>query len=126
MIEIFNEGKGNIETFESYEDLLKHIKAIEKKRFEETGKEEWNLTIYSNERLARLYHYAIESFRIFMTEKEQEAYENELNLLEMYKGDEDNPTQIILTPDIDIDKIKESWCRDYCLSHGYNFLDTRQ
>ena len=39
MIEIFNEGKGNIETFESYEALLKHIKAIEKKRFEETGKE---------------------------------------------------------------------------------------
>ena len=123
MIEIFNKGKGNIETFENYEALLKHIKEIEKRKFEETKKEDWSFTIHSHERLSRLYWDAVKAFRTFMTEKEQDAYENELNLLEMCKGDEDNATQIILTPDIDIKEIKESWCRDYCLNHGYSFLD---
>jgi hypothetical protein len=32
MIEIFNEGKGNTESFESYDALLKHIKSIEKQK----------------------------------------------------------------------------------------------
>jgi hypothetical protein len=126
MIDIFNEGKGNMESFQSYDALLKHIKAIEKRKFVETGQEDWIFTIHSHERLAGFYWNAVKAISILLTEKEQDAYENGLNLLEMCKGDQNNSIQIILTPDIDVNEIIKNWCRDYCLNHGYIFLGTKQ
>lgn len=126
MIEIFNEVKGSLETFKNYDDLFKYIKAIERQKLIEQGQEGWIFTIYSNESLERFYWNAIKAIEILLTEKEQDAYENGLDLLEMSKGYEDSTTQIILTPDIDIEVLKEDWCKDYCLSHGYIFLGTRQ
>jgi hypothetical protein len=126
MIEIFNEVKGNTESFESYDALLKHIKAIEKQKQLETriknDREFWSFIIHSNQRLSSVYWRAIKATGILLTEKEQDAYENGLNLLEMCNGDQDNPTQIILTPDINLKEITKSWCRDYCLNHGYIIL----
>ena len=130
MIEVFNEGKGSTESFESYDALLKHIKEIEKQKQLETRKENdrefWSFIIHSNQRLSSVYWRAIKATDILLTEKEQDAYEKGLNLLEMCKGDQNNPTQIILTPDINLNEITKSWCRDYCLSHGYIILGINQ
>ena len=130
MIEIFNEVKGSTESFESYDALLRHIKEIEKQKQLETrmenDREFWNFIIHSNQRLSSVYWRAIKATSILLTEKEQDAYENGLNLLEMCKGDQDNPTQIILTPDINLKEITKNWCRDYCLNHGYIILGINQ
>ena len=130
MIEIFNEIKGSTESFESYDALLRHIKEIEKQKQLETrmenDREFWNFIIHSNQRLSSVYWRAIKATSILLTEKEQDAYENGLNLLEMCKGDQDNPTQIILTPDINLKEITKNWCRDYCLNHGYIILGINQ
>jgi hypothetical protein len=130
MIEIFNEGKGNTESFGSYDALLKHIKAIEKQKQLETrmknDREFWSFIIHSNQRLSSVYWRAIKATSILLTEKEQDAYENGLNLLEMCNEDQDNPTQIILTPDINLKEITKSCCRDYCLNHGYIILGINQ
>ena len=130
MIEIFNENKGSTESFQSYDALLKHIKEIEKQKQLKTrmknDRELWSFIIHPNQRLSSVYWRAIKATSILLTEKEQDAYEKGLNLLEMCKGDEDNSTQIILTPDIDVDEIKKNWCRDYCLNHGFIILGINQ
>jgi hypothetical protein len=122
MIEIFNEAKGIMESFKSYDDLLNHIKAIERQKLIEGDQEGWIFTIYSNETLGRLYDNFVKVTEILLTEKEQEAYEGGFEILETSKGDQGNITQVILLPDMDVNKIKKDWCKDYCLKHGYIFL----
>lgn len=118
MIEIFNGSKGKL-VFQSYNGLFRHIREIEKQKLLETGQRNWNFIIHSNERLSGTYWSAVKAFEIFLTPKEQQAYENGLNLLELYKGDPENPYQVILTPDVNLKEIKKSWCRDYCIENGY-------
>jgi len=122
MIEIFNESKGTL-GFQSYNSLFRHIREIEKEKLLETGQMDWNFIIHSNERLSGTYWSAVKALEIFLTPKEQEAYENGLNLLEIWKGDPDNPYQIILTPDVNVKEIKKSWCRDYCIENGYTVCE---
>ena len=127
MIDIFNEDTGNMESFKSYDDLLEHIKALERQKFIETGKEQyWIFNVHSQESLAGSYQKATKAISILLTREEQDAYENGLNLIEMFKGDIDNTTQIVLTPDIDIKEIQKKWCREYCSKNGYVFLYTKQ
>ena len=130
MIEIFNEVKGSTESFQSYDALLRHIKAIEKQNQLETrmknDRELWSFIIHSNQRLSSVYWRAIKATSLLLTEKEQDAYEKGLNLLEMCNGNQDNPTQIILTPDTNLKEITKNWCRDYCLNHGYIILGINQ
>ena len=123
MIEILNERKEKLE-FESYESLFDYIKKkIKDQNLLEEGQEDWNFVVHSSEKLATVYHSAVKAIRILLTPKEQEAYEKELNLLEMYKGNSETPMQIVLTNDINIHDMKKSWCRDYCLEHGYTISE---
>lgn len=118
MIEIFNESKGKL-VFQSHNSLFKYIKEAEKQKLLETGQRDWSFIIHSHERLSGTYWSAVKALEIFLTSKEQEAYENGLSLLEICKGDHDNPYQIILTPDVNVKEMRKSWCRDYCIENGY-------
>ena len=124
-IEIFNEAKGIMDSFKSYDELLNHIKSIERQKLIEGDQEGWIFTVYSNETLERFYDNTNKVIDILLTEKEQAAYENGFELLEISRGEQGNTTQVILVPDIDVNKIKKDWCKDYCLKHGYTFLSTR-
>jgi hypothetical protein len=125
MIEIFNEAKEKL-VFKNYDALLKHIKEIEEEKSVKTGQEEnWVFTIHPRERFAEFYWRAIKAINILLTEKEQDAYEKGLNLLNIRKGNQHGLDQIILTPDVNVKEIKKSWCKDYCSQHGYTFIETR-
>jgi hypothetical protein len=129
MIVIFNETNGKME-FESYESLFKYIKKQIKDQepledgFIE-GQEDWNFIVHSPARLSAVYQSFIKAVDILITPQEKEAYENKLNLLEMYKGDTDTPIQIVLRPDINVHEMKKNWCRDYCLEHGYTVSERK-
>ena len=129
MIEVFNPKSEKVMSFESYDELLEYIKDIERdKQFEnrlKLSEDSWSFTIHSNQRLSSVYWRAIKATNILLTEQEQNAYEQGCNLLEICKGDVKDMDQIILTPDIDIESLKVSWCQDYCSKHGYNFIETR-
>jgi hypothetical protein len=129
MIEIFNSNSEKIMSFKDYDALLEYIEEIERdKQFEdrlELNKEHWNFTIRSNQSLSTVYWRAIKATNILLTDQEQSAYEQGYNLLEMCKGKAKNMNQVILTPDIDIEDLKRSWCKDYCSEHGYTFIETR-
>lgn len=122
MIEISNENERA--TFTSYEDLLNHICQTEKKKSLEAGVFCcWRFTVYSHEELTKDFMTASKVMEILVTKKEQEAYENNLELLEIYKGNPDESNQIILTDDVNIDELMKDWCRDYCLSNGYRICE---
>jgi hypothetical protein len=117
MIEISNENE-KLE-FQGYNSLCKHIGEIEKKKFLETGRRDWTFNVHSPERLSKLYFQAVKLLETFLTLKEQEAYEKGLNLLEICKGDPENPYQVVLTPNINVKEMRKVWCRDYFLEKGY-------
>ena len=54
-----------------------------------------------------------------MTSPIRQAYEQELDLLEMCKGDLNKPLQIPVSPDVDVEHLLKIWCFEYCKAHGY-------
>ena len=125
MIEIFNEAKEKL-VFKNYDALLKHIKTIEKERFLKTGQEEeWVFMIHPHESFSEFYWRAVKAINILLTKKEQDAYENGFNLLNMRKGNQDDLDQVILTPDVNVKEMKKSWCHSYCLKNGYMVFERK-
>jgi hypothetical protein len=54
-----------------------------------------------------------------LTEIEREAFRQGLDLIEIQQGNEDNPLQIPVDRNTDIESLKKEWCEDYCKAHGY-------
>jgi hypothetical protein len=129
MIEVFDSTNEKVMSFEDYEELFEHIKETENQKQLDTRLEndgnQWSFVIHSNQRLSSVYWRAVKATSILLTEKEQDAYEQGCHLLETCKGDIKTMDQIILTSEIDLDEMKKSWCRDYCSTHGYTFIETR-
>ena len=48
----------------------------------------------------------------------EEAYEENLSLIEICTGDYKNPLHIVMTPNVDMDYWKQKWCIDYCTYHN--------
>ncbi|MGV8947775.1 MAG: hypothetical protein ACOH2E_00175 [Candidatus Paracaedibacter sp.] len=48
----------------------------------------------------------------------EEAYEENLSLIEICTGDYKNPLYIVLTANVDMDYLKKKWCIDYCTWHN--------
>ena len=130
MIEIFDSNSKKIMSFDSYDSLMQHIKQIEREKLLDEERPElyskpWDFVIHPRESLGSIYWRVIKALDILMSNEEQNAYEDGYNLLEVYRGDVKSKTQVVLSPDIDIEDLKESWCQDYCLKNGYTFVDTR-
>ena len=49
----------------------------------------------------------------------KEAYEQQLGVIEICKGDYENPTWIPLTLGLDIGKLKKDWYLECCKKHGF-------
>ena len=85
----------------------------------------WSFTVHSPDRVAALYHNwkkgdpAIES-------ELQEAYDEQLSLMELCTGDHNNPQYIAITPNIDMDALKKKWCLDYCAFHKLAISETAE
>ena len=48
----------------------------------------------------------------------EEAYEENLSLIEICTGDYKHPLYIVMTPNVDMDYLKKKWCVDYCTYHN--------
>jgi hypothetical protein len=84
---------------------------------------EWHFIFHSHEKLSLIYQKAIKAFEQVMTDEEYEAYDQKLNLVELYKGNSTKPTRIVLTPNMSIKELKKTWCRDYFLGKGYTIRE---
>ena len=114
-------------TFNNYDKLFDFLAQMDSEikdgklfesylQFEGTN---WSFVTYPPDRVAALYQFAIT-----IDPDLQEAYDEQLSLLELCTGDYNNPQYIAVTPNIDMDALKKKWCRDYCDFHGLSLCET--
>ncbi len=72
----------------------------------------WSFVIYPPKRVAMLHAHQQNP-----SQMTKEAFENGLSLVEVCTGDYENPVQIVLTPNINLEYLKKKWCLDYCRFH---------
>lgn len=105
-----------IEHFKDYNELFDCITTIENLKliaknlnFNEMN---WSFTIHPPRRVAAFYGHLKNSCAAI-----KEAYEEDLSLIAICRGDYSKPTYIALTPNVDLDYLKKKWCIDYCTWH---------
>ena len=84
----------------------------------------WSFTVHSPYRVFSLYTNRKKgSFASPIDANVQEAYDEQLSLLEICAGDYATPQYIAVTPNINMDGLKKKWCQDYC---AFNKIDIRE
>jgi hypothetical protein len=53
----------------------------------------------------------------------KEAYEQQLGVIEICKGDYANPTWVPITLGLDIGKLKKGWYLECCKKHGFLVIE---
>jgi len=134
MIRLLNASYQHVEYFENYDKLADYIhKRIELSRtrlliamdpdlntFPDWEQEHWGFMIYTHEFSKTLYLAMREPP---LTGIELEAFQQGLDLIEIHYGDADNPVQIPVKEDTDIQSLRKDWCFAYCKAHSYIILD---
>lgn len=125
MIWLYN-SKILVGSYKRFEDVcdyfmrLEHFKATERDSFYpgSFSEEKWEFSYYSYDHLCAIFGGIKRNARL--TKAEQEAYENELDLIEVCTGKPQTLQQIVLFPDVDITELERDWCFDY--AHAKNFV----
>ncbi len=79
----------------------------------------WSFVTYPPDRVVALYKFAPA-----IDPDLQEAYDNQLSLLEICAGNYKNPQYIAVTPNVDVYGLKKKWCHEYCRVHGLALCET--
>ena len=95
------------EHFESYDALLECIMEIEHEKYSDDMPMDWRFTIYPLTEVAALYALSQEPCAAI-----EEAFEEDLPLIEICTGDYKKPLYIAMTPNVDMDYLKRKWCTD--------------
>ncbi len=84
----------------------------------------WSFAVHSPLRVFSLYNdRKTDSSASPIDANLQEAYDEQLSLLEICAGDYATPQYIAVTPNINMDGLKKKWCQDYC---AFNKIDIRE
>lgn len=114
MITITSPG-GEQRLFQSYNDVCNYINHTERPKTSDSGETGWRFIRRRYETLSSLY-YRNPSLKGYLTQKEKEAVERELGLIEISKGN--RIVQILSTSNLDIEPLKADWCHEYCKEHN--------
>ena len=101
------------ERFENYNELFEGLKTIENEKYPDVAQMNWSFTVYPPEQVVALYALSQEA-----CEAIEEAFEENLPLIEICAGDYKKALYITLTPNVDMDYLKKKWCTDYCTYHN--------
>jgi hypothetical protein len=98
---------------------LEHFKVLDRNSFYpgQCSEEKWEFSYYSYDHLCAIFGGIKRNDRL--TEAEREAYESELDLIEVCTGNPQTLQQIVLFPDVDVTELTRDWCFDY--AHAKNF-----
>ena len=134
MIRLLNEARTTIGHFAGYDDLVDHINKTESSRIKllnalnhmlwtphALDQSRWSFVYYRYDFLKTIYSTMKEPP---ITAIEREAFEQGLDLVEIYQGTENNPLQIPVEQDTDIESLKKGFCLAYCNAHGYTLSET--
>lgn len=102
--------------FESFEELFEDINTTVNSKLVEAPLDvahmNWSFRIYPSKRVFVLYAHTKEPCAAM-----QEAFEDNLPLIEICTGDYKKPLYIVLTPNVYMDYLKRKWCIDWCTFH---------
>jgi hypothetical protein len=115
-----NDGKKKI--FESYHQVCEYLNRIEKKKATETEEIRWMFIRRPHESISILY-YASPLWKNCLTQKEKEAVQKKLGLIEIRKGDKKNFIQLLYRSFLDTEPLKRNWCYEYCVEHGFEITE---
>lgn len=120
MIHLFNGNTAEKRSFQNSDELFKFIRDMEHSKLcedhPEFGSFSWSFRVFKRRNIVELYHNIKEED---LTSPILQAYEQELDLLEMCKGDLNKPLQIPVSLDVDVEHLQKIWCFEYCKAHGY-------
>ncbi|MBM3468580.1 MAG: hypothetical protein FJX71_04020 [Alphaproteobacteria bacterium] len=126
MIQLYGPDNKTVNLFKDYEELYKHITALENSKLSEENvclsHNIWSFALYTNKRLSYIYYKTLE--RSF-SKVGKEAFEQELDLIEICKGDYESPIQIPVTADVNVNELRKNWCQEYCETHDYVLVDRK-
>ena len=113
---------GKNKAFQDYHEVCSYIREREKPQTLDTGEITWRFMRRRTDTLSSLY-YRTPSLKDFLTQKEIEAVEKQLGLMEIVAGEWENLTQILITPELDIEPLKRKWCHEYCKEHELKIFE---
>jgi len=125
MIWLFNSKSRPVGSYNSFEEVCDHFKRLEHLKPLPTGrtdaKKRWDFIYWSHKKLSILHEHFKDTH---FNELEREAYERELDLIEIFDGRSPMADQYIVTEELDIGGLMREWCFDYAYAHGYTVLET--
>ncbi len=107
MIAILHLDGTPAELFENYDALLDCIIECENEKHSNDASMDWSFTTYPPGQVVALYAFSQKPCLAM-----QEAFEENLPLIEICTGDCKNPLYIVATPNVDMDFLKKKWCTD--------------
>jgi hypothetical protein len=125
MIWAFKLNRASAFSCDTDAEFFQHIMSIENAKLledsPEFGNTFWSFTHYTPQRVALLF---INSKKGTCSPVLTQAYEKNLGLIEICTGSFEKPVEVVVTPDVNINKLKKEWCLDYCQAHNYEVVDT--
>lgn len=123
MIEFYVSPETPAVLLEGYNELFDFIADFEDSNG--SGDRSWSFTVHSPHRVFSLYNNREKgSFASDVDPNLQEAYDEQLSLLEICAGDYTKPQYVALTPNVDTYGLKKKWCQDYCAFHEIEIRET--
>lgn len=122
MIKIGSINGKPAKVFKDYNDVCSYFNALERNKAVETGEMDWMFIRRPHQTLSMLY-YACPLWKNRLTDKEREAVEKQLGIIEIKKGNQRNFVQFLCTPSLDIEPLKRNFCHEYGESHGIEITE---
>lgn len=126
MLKVFDLSKSKIGVFDDYNALLGFITSVENQKLLEGGpsfvKGYWAFAEYSPEKLKDVCAWIKPGY---LTTVQLKALEENLGLLEIYRGDAAAVWEVPVTSELDVEEIRKKFCVDYCLAQGWRLIETQ-
>ena len=125
MIWLFDSKTKFSSSYKTFEEVCDHFRRLQHlNHFSEEGpceEERWDFAYWSHKRLSSLHEHLKDTH---LSQAEREAYEGELDLIEIFDGGSEFADQYVVTPNLDVSSLMREWCFDYAYAHGYTVLET--
>lgn len=125
MIWLFNYTNRVSSSYKTFEEVCDHFRRVEHLKpipaGEACGGDRWDFVYWPHKRLSSLHEHLKDTH---FSQAEREAYEGELDLIEIFDWRSELADQYIVTPELDVVSLMREWCYDYAYAHGYTILET--
>lgn len=120
MLALFKKDGTSIKLFTNYNDLYLHITHEENAKIFENyphfASSKWRFEYLSPQRITELLNMLN---RTYDEKTLLEAWRQRLAVVDRCEGDCERAWQTLVTPNVDVEGLREEWCEDYCMDHGY-------